>query len=79
MKRSGYDNDTLLEIRNAYRTLYRSGMTFRKAVEQLKTTVKTEAGKKLVEFISVDSKQGYCAGGVLDRQRTAQAAGTNSE
>ncbi|MHC4444738.1 MAG: acyl-ACP--UDP-N-acetylglucosamine O-acyltransferase [Planctomycetota bacterium] len=73
MKRAGYDNDALQEIRNAYRTLYRSGMTFGKAVEQLSKTVKTGAGKKLVEFISAESKQGYCAGGVHTRNRVGKA------
>ncbi|UCD30433.1 MAG: acyl-ACP--UDP-N-acetylglucosamine O-acyltransferase, partial [Planctomycetota bacterium] len=69
MKRSGYDNNSITEIRQAYRTLYRSGLTFRKAVAQLGQTAKTEAGRQLLEFISAESKRGYCAGGVHSRDR----------
>lgn len=59
MRRAGYTREERTEVKNAYRTLYRSGMTFRKAVETLDAAVKTTAGRKLVDFVKVESKRGY--------------------
>jgi len=71
MRRAGYGNEAIKEVRDAYRILYRSGQTFRKAVAQVAEMVKTDAGRELVEFISVESKRGYCAGSTGHRDRSA--------
>jgi len=71
MRRLGYDQDAIQEVREAFRTLYRSGMTFRKAVEHLEQTVHSQAAKILVDFIKVDSKRGYCTGRTRYRNRTS--------
>ena len=62
MRRAGYDHEAINEVRQAHRILYRSGLTFRKAVAQVADMVQTDAGRELAAFIRVDSKQGYCAG-----------------
>jgi len=70
MRRAGYDSQAINEVRQAYRILYRSGHTFRKAADQVAEMVQTDAGRELVSFISVDSKRGYCAGSTGHRTRS---------
>jgi UDP-N-acetylglucosamine acyltransferase len=60
MRRAGYSREELFEIREAFRTLYRSGLLFRAAIEQLSTTIKTPAGRILLEFLQAESKRGVC-------------------
>jgi len=48
MRRAGYGQDEILEIRQAFRTLYRSGKLFRAAVEQLAGEVRTPAGARIL-------------------------------
>lgn len=62
LRRAGFTKEEIQELRSAYRTLYRSGKTFRAAVEELAATVQTPAGKRLVEFVSVKSKRGIAGG-----------------
>lgn len=77
MRRAGLDNRTIFEIRQAFRTLYRSGQLFSKAVEQLAAEVQTEAGRQLVEFLRAPTKRGICAGAIHQRRR-GRAAGAGS-
>jgi len=63
MRRNGYDPEALLEIRQAYRTLFRSGLLFRDAVKQLSASIKTDAGRLLVSFLQSESKRGIAVGG----------------
>lgn len=70
MRRAGYDKQALQDIRQAFRTLYRSGLQFRKAVEELSRTVRTPAGTELLEFLKAESPRGVCAGNVAHRPRT---------
>ncbi len=69
MRRAGYDAAALLEIREAYRTLYRSGLPFARAIEQLAGQVRTSAGRRLVEFLRAESKRGISAGGGIQHRR----------
>jgi UDP-N-acetylglucosamine acyltransferase len=69
MRRAGYGPEAIHEIRQAYRTLYRSGMLFREAVEKLAEAVKTDAGRILVSFLQSESKRGIARGG-SHRDRT---------
>lgn len=62
MRRAGYGREALFEIRQAYRTLYRSGLLFSAAVEKLAATVRTDAGRMLVAFLQAPSQRGICAG-----------------
>jgi UDP-N-acetylglucosamine acyltransferase len=43
MRRAGYDREDMFEIRRAFRTLYRSGLAFGKAVAQLRDSLTTRA------------------------------------
>ena len=75
MRRAGYDAQATNEIRRAYRTLYREGMLFSKAVEVLAGQVRTEAGRLLVEYIKAHSKRGICGG----TKRRLDPSGSASE
>jgi UDP-N-acetylglucosamine acyltransferase len=76
LRRSGFTRDEIDELRQAYRTLYRSGKTFRAAVEELAGMVRTPAGKRLVEFVSAKSKRGICgAPGGLGQGEADEACG----
>lgn len=78
MRRAGYDPAGIHEIRNAFRTLYRSALPFRKAVEQLAPATRTPAGLVLIEFLQSESRRGFAAGRVGHRQRAANAQGSLS-
>ncbi len=58
MKRAGYDREQCAEMRSAYKRLYRSGLPFSQAVEELEATLMTEPGRKLVTFLRAPSKRG---------------------
>lgn len=73
MRRAGYTPEELLDIRQAFHTLYRSPLTFPRALEQLRNRVTTRAGRELLAFCEIDSKRGYC-GGVRRRSRQACAS-----
>ena len=63
LRRSGqFQPGEILEVKEAYQTLYRSGLTFRKAVEQLGGQVKTKTGRAILEFINAPSKRGIIGG-----------------
>lgn len=74
IRRSGCNAEELLEIRQSYRTLYRSGLLFRDAVDRLTEQVKTDAGRLLVSFLQSESKRGFAVGG-SHRTRSAGSAG----
>lgn len=58
LRRAGYSDEERREIRNACRTLYRSGLFFRQAVERVAAQVRTPAGHQLVEFLRAPSRRG---------------------
>lgn len=52
LKRRGFDKDTLLELKRAYRTIYRAGHTMAHALEELdKQEIKSDQVRNLMEFI----------------------------
>ncbi|MFQ5805754.1 MAG: acyl-ACP--UDP-N-acetylglucosamine O-acyltransferase [Phycisphaerae bacterium] len=59
LRRAGLSSEERLEIRAAYKLLFRSGLLFREAVEQVAETVKTDPGRRLVEFLRAPSKRGF--------------------
>jgi UDP-N-acetylglucosamine acyltransferase len=67
LRRAGFGKEEIQELRDAYRTLYRGGKTFRAAVEELAGSAKMPASKRLVEFVSTKSKRGICGGPVQGR------------
>lgn len=60
LRRSGFAWEEIAEIRQAYRTLYRSGKTFRAAVAEVAAGVRTPAGQRLAEFLATPTKRGFC-------------------
>jgi UDP-N-acetylglucosamine acyltransferase len=59
LQRAGVTREERREIRAAYKVLYRSGHAFRKAVEQVVEMTKTDAGRRLAEFLQGPSKRGF--------------------
>jgi len=60
LRRAGFSAEEIAELRRAYRILYRSGKTFRAAVEEVAGLVQTPAGRRLVEFLQSPSRRGFC-------------------
>jgi UDP-N-acetylglucosamine acyltransferase len=59
LRRAGFSGEERMEIRRAYKTLYRSKLMFREAIEQVAEMVRTEPGRRLVEFLRGESRRGY--------------------
>lgn len=74
LRRSGaFSREEMLEVREAYRVLFRSGLPFRKAVADFTEKVKTRTGQKILEFINAESKLGIIGG---RRRRTPADRGS---
>jgi UDP-N-acetylglucosamine acyltransferase len=59
LRRAGFTSRERHEIRVAYKTLFRSGLAFPQALAQVAETVKTDPGRRLVEFLQSPSKRGF--------------------
>lgn len=59
LRRSGFSAEERLEVREIYRQLFRTRASFRAATDEVEKTVKTAAGRKLLEFIRGASKRGF--------------------
>jgi len=59
LRRAGMSSEERFEVRRCYRTLYRSGLPFPKGVERVAALVKTEAGRRLLQFLRSPSKRGF--------------------
>ena len=68
LRRNGFSNEQIDELRTLHRTLFRQGGAMRKAAA-LRESARTDAGKRLLEFVLAKSKRGI--GG--RRQRMAKA------
>jgi len=63
LKRSGrFTAEEIHEVREAYRTLYRSDLLFRDAVSALAAQVRTRTGRRIVDFIRSESRLGIAGG-----------------
>jgi len=58
LRRAGMPREHVLEIREAYRTLFALGLPFREAVEKLANDVKTPPGLRLLKFLQCESRKG---------------------
>lgn len=58
LRRAGFSSPQISDIRAAYRLLYRSGMTFRKALDQLEAGNSSEPVQELIAFLRAPSKRG---------------------
>jgi UDP-N-acetylglucosamine acyltransferase len=59
MRRAGLSSAERLELRECHRILYRAGLQFPDAVQHVAQTVRTEPGRRLVEFLRAPSRRGY--------------------
>lgn len=63
LRRSGqFTPEEVNEVREAYRTLFRSELPFRKAVEAFTEKARTRTGKRILEFLASPSKLGFIGG-----------------
>jgi UDP-N-acetylglucosamine acyltransferase len=60
MRRAGYPAEERTAVKEAYRTLYRSPMTFTRAVEALRENAQAPSVKRIVEFLAGPTKRGFC-------------------
>lgn len=59
LRRSGkFTPEEVAEVKTAYRTLYRSGLTFQKAVDELSAGARTRTARAIVDFIRGPGKRG---------------------
>jgi UDP-N-acetylglucosamine acyltransferase len=58
LKRAGFTSQQIMDIRAAYRFIWRGDMNFSKAVEQLANKNPSPAVKELIDFIRAPSKRG---------------------
>ena len=61
--RGGFSRDERLEIKQAHRRIYRSGLSHAAAVEKLAATISTPAGTRLLQFLEDESTRGISRGG----------------
>lgn len=74
LRRAGVAREDIIEIREAYRTLFGSGMRWNDAVASVSDTVKTSSGKELVAFVQGDSKRGFAGQSRSNSTRNAESA-----
>jgi UDP-N-acetylglucosamine acyltransferase len=60
MRRGGVSKAGIAEVKEIYKTIYRSEMNTTQALAALKeSSFETEQGKHMLDFVSVDSKRGF--------------------
>ena len=62
LRRTGFSPEQRRDVQRAFRTLYRSGITFRQAVDKLAETVTTDAGRRILDFLREPSRRGIARG-----------------
>jgi UDP-N-acetylglucosamine acyltransferase len=58
LRRHGFPRETLAELKDAYKIIYRSERNISQAVTALRETVKTDEGRALLEFLEAPSERG---------------------
>jgi UDP-N-acetylglucosamine acyltransferase len=58
LKRSNLSAESLAELKDAYRILYRSNLNLTNALERLRDMVRTEEGRELVAFLQEETDRG---------------------
>ncbi len=58
LRRAGFLAEERHELRQAFQRLYRSGLAFPEALEQVAQMVQTDAGRRFVAFLRAPSKRG---------------------
>ncbi|MEI7752130.1 MAG: acyl-ACP--UDP-N-acetylglucosamine O-acyltransferase [Candidatus Omnitrophota bacterium] len=83
MRRAGIGPQTRMEIKNAFKLLYRSGLNVSQALEEIKKSLKSQEVVHMVEFIEA-SKRGILDGTAVEtlshrKNRTTADSGTEIE
>jgi UDP-N-acetylglucosamine acyltransferase len=79
MRRGGFSREQIADAKGAYRILYRSGKTFRKAVAALAEAVTTDVGRQILQFVQFDSRRGFAAAPTRRRGGIGRPAGERGE
>jgi UDP-N-acetylglucosamine acyltransferase len=58
LRRYGFDAEALHELKEAYKTIYRSDRNLSQAIASLRETVATNEGRTLLAFLEADSNRG---------------------
>jgi len=58
LRRHAFTADVLSDLKDAYKTIYRSDRNISQAVVALKETVKTDAGRAVLAFVEAESPRG---------------------
>jgi len=58
LRRHAFSADVLSDLKDAYKTIYRSDRNISQAVSSLKETVKTDAGRAVLAFVEAESPRG---------------------
>ncbi len=58
LRRHGFGQDVLHELKEAYKTIYRSDRNLSQAVVTLRETVTTDEGRSLLAFLETESNRG---------------------
>jgi UDP-N-acetylglucosamine acyltransferase len=58
LRRAQFPPETLAELKECYKLMYRSGRNLSQALEGIKEIVKTDAGRRLITFVEAPSERG---------------------
>lgn len=77
LMRDGFTSSDRDEMKNLFRIIYRSGMSFQRAVELASELAVTDAGKRFVAFFNSDSRRGVRR--IRDRRSRSELPGKMSQ
>jgi UDP-N-acetylglucosamine acyltransferase len=58
LRRRNFSAETIAELKNAYKLIYRSGHNVRQAIDVLRDEVASDAGRRLLAFLEAPSERG---------------------
>ena len=58
LRRADFDSETIAELKECYKLMYRSGRSLSQATEAIRALVKSDAGRALLAFIEKPSERG---------------------
>ena len=58
LRRRRFTAETIAELKNAYKLIYRSGHNVRQAIEALQAEIASDAGRHLLAFLEAPSERG---------------------
>ena len=58
LRRAEFSAETIAELKECYKLMYRSNRNISQALEAMREIVKTDEGRHLIEFVAADSQRG---------------------